>query len=109
MQREADVQRDSQADFEAAIAEPTKLIMIYVHEGPISDEVRGRFQEYAPKFAGKIESYKLDTKANPSEVWERIKLEKLPSMLIFKEGKEVARVEEPDQEKMEALAGKLFA
>ncbi|KAL5376244.1 hypothetical protein DPSP01_010596 [Paraphaeosphaeria sporulosa] len=85
----------SKAEFDAAIAEPTKFVTIYVHDGPIPEEVRQRFQATAPAFADKAK--------------EKMKLEKLPALLVFKGGKEVDRVYAPGEEEMKALVGKLFA
>ncbi|KAK7181140.1 hypothetical protein PSPO01_12772 [Paraphaeosphaeria sporulosa] len=99
----------SKAEFDAAIAEPTKFVTIYVHDGPIPEEVRQRFQATAPAFADKVENYKLDLQQNPEEAKEKMKLEKLPALLVFKGGKEVDRVYAPGEEEMKALVGKLFA
>ncbi|KAJ4305065.1 hypothetical protein N0V90_000595 [Kalmusia sp. IMI 367209] len=98
---------ESKEDFEAAISGTTKYVSIYVHEGPIPEEVRERFKENAPKFAETFENYKLDIATDPAEAKEKMQLEKVPTLLIYKDGKEVKRVAEPDEEKMKVLVGEL--
>lgn len=55
-------------EFKAATAEPSKFVSIYVHEGPVPDEVRQRFEEKAPAYADKVAHYKFDLTVHPPEV-----------------------------------------
>lgn len=119
----------SQADWDAAIAEPSLFVTVYIHEGPVPEDMTERFQAIAPLFQGKVLSYKLDLEQNPAEVstcplvrnmsradmwcvmWqarEKIKAEKLPALLVFKEGKEVDRVYQPQEAEMKALIARML-
>ncbi|KAJ4349621.1 uncharacterized protein N0V89_008237 [Didymosphaeria variabile] len=99
---------ESKADFEAAIAEPTKFVIIYVYEEHVPEGMRERFQAEAPAFADKVEHYKLDIAQNAAEAKEKMNLEKVPALLVYKAGEEVERLYELGEESMKALAGKLL-
>ncbi|KAL1610479.1 hypothetical protein SLS60_002147 [Paraconiothyrium brasiliense] len=99
---------ESKADFEAAIAEPAKFVVIYVYEEHVPEGMRERFQAQAPAFADKVEHYKLDIAQDPAKAKEKMNLEKIPALLVYKGGEEVERVYDLGEESLKALAGKLL-
>lgn len=67
-----------------------------------------RFQSIAPLLADKVESYKLNLETDPAEAKEKLKLESVPALLVYKGGEEVERVYKPGEAEMKEVVGRLL-
>lgn len=93
---------NSKEDFKAAAATPDKYAFIYVYENEIPEIAKEKFSANAGKYDSVAVPFVVDI-AKSAEAKEHLKIEKVPTVLLYKDGEEVKRVEEPNGEKMREL------
>ncbi|OQO03550.1 hypothetical protein B0A48_10214 [Cryoendolithus antarcticus] len=88
----------SKADFDKALETTDKYVLVYAYEGEVSPQA----ESYATKFASTVDSYKLDISKYP-EAAKFHGISSAPSIVVYKSGKEVSKVEGVVPEKMKEL------
>ncbi|KAF1823095.1 uncharacterized protein K489DRAFT_410165 [Dissoconium aciculare CBS 342.82] len=76
----------SKDDFEKAIKTEGKYVIVYVYEGAMPPQA----EEYAAKFSSSTAAYKLDSNKYGAAK-EYHKVTTLPTVIAFKDGKEIKR------------------
>ncbi|KAF2094446.1 hypothetical protein NA57DRAFT_60489 [Rhizodiscina lignyota] len=89
----------SKADFDAALATQGKYVLIYAYAGDVSPKA----EEAAQKHAATTEAFKVDV-----DKYETAKaffgITKTPTVVVYKDGKEVKKVEGMDEAGMSEIA-----
>ncbi|KAF2403017.1 hypothetical protein EJ06DRAFT_554559 [Trichodelitschia bisporula] len=79
---------NSKADFEAAVGTKGKYVLIYAYSG----EVPAAAEAAAEKHASSTDAYKVDVEKHPAAK-EYFKVSVTPTVVIFKDGTEIKKVE----------------
>jgi len=90
----------SKDEFQAALATKDKYVLIFAYQGA---DIPPGAKEYAKKFASTTDAYKVNVDDFPTAK-ENLKLTELPAVLVFKDGKEIKRVENMNAEKAKEIA-----
>ncbi|ORY00908.1 hypothetical protein BCR34DRAFT_592454 [Clohesyomyces aquaticus] len=89
---------NSKEDFAAAMETKDRYVFIYAYEGAIPPQAT----ENAKRFADTTDAYSIDVGANPMPK-EKLGITKVPTALVFRDGKEVARVDQMGPESMKGI------
>ncbi|KAI9714803.1 MAG: hypothetical protein M1820_000092 [Bogoriella megaspora] len=93
---------NSKSEFDAALGTKDKYVLIYAYAG----EVNPKAEEYAAKFEHNTAPYKVDVDKHAAAK-EYFNVKVTPTVVIYKDGKELKKVEGSGPENMEAIASVL--
>ncbi|KAF2466607.1 uncharacterized protein BDR25DRAFT_345484 [Lindgomyces ingoldianus] len=89
---------NNKADFDAALATKDRYVFIYAYEGAIPPPAT----ENAKKFADTTDAYSLDV-GKHHMAKEHFKVENVPTAIVYKDGKELSRVDKMGPDAMKAI------
>ncbi|QDS69168.1 hypothetical protein FKW77_010547 [Venturia effusa] len=92
----------SKADFDAALATEGKYVLIYAYSGEISEkaDAAGKKHEHNTK------AFKVDVDAYPTAK-EFFDIKTTPTVVVYKDGKELKKIEGLDETKAKEIASVL--
>jgi len=92
----------SKADFDAALATKGKYVLIYAYTGEVNPKAEGA----AEKHAANTDAFKVDVDKYPTAK-EFFGITTTPTVIVYKDGKELKKVEGIDEEKAKEIASVL--
>ncbi|KAF2436917.1 hypothetical protein EJ08DRAFT_6620 [Tothia fuscella] len=90
---------NSKADFDAALATKDKYVLIYLY----SNEIYPGAEEAADKHADTTDAYKVDVEKHAAAK-EYFKVLTTPTVVVYKDGKELKKVEGVNEENAKEIA-----
>ncbi|KAI9661715.1 MAG: hypothetical protein M1821_008953 [Bathelium mastoideum] len=93
---------NSKADFDSALATKGKYVLVYCYAG----EVNPKAEEYASKFAHNTDAYKVDVEKHAAAK-EYFGVATTPTVVVYKDGTQLKKIEGGGPENMEAIASVL--
>ncbi|KAE9980719.1 hypothetical protein BLS_007715 [Venturia inaequalis] len=93
---------NSKADFDAALATEDKYVLIYAYSGEVSEKADAAGKRYEHN----TKAFKVDVDANPAAK-EFFDIKTTPTIVVYKNGKELKKVEGLDGEKAKEVASVL--
>ncbi|CAK4034837.1 hypothetical protein B0A49_13074 [Lecanosticta acicola] len=89
---------NSKSDFDKALDTKGKYVLIYAYENSVNPKA----DEYASSYASSTDAYKVDV-AKHAAAREYFGVTTVPTIVVYKDGKEVKKVEGADQAGMEEV------
>jgi len=89
----------SKADFDAALATEDKYVLIYAYSGEVSEKADAA----AEKHAATTKAFKVDVEKYPTAK-AFFGITTTPTVVVYKNGKELKKVEGIDEEKAKEIA-----
>ncbi|TID23145.1 hypothetical protein E2P81_ATG02261 [Venturia nashicola] len=91
-----------QADFDAALATEDKYVLIYAYSGEVSEKAEAAGKKYEHN----TKAFKVDVDAYPTAK-NFFDIKSTPTVVVYKNGKELKKVEGLDEEKAKEIASVL--